>query len=260
MNDPTEKEEEDVVWWERVEFNYAIDLDKQRLIDKATGIGLAPLCAHPAVSEFQSIVSARKNMRCALDGHLYTINEFQAYYGEAAAESIWQSAPHFIQLREFCGFFNLWLDSGSGPEPLESSSALFGLWVPGWLVLVDVHHLEGKLKGSRLAPKGWHPDIWEAAWHIGPTGNRMMVLDLCTELLGSIHPLGKVGRKDMKNILKEFSQIMDGAFFDQRCLTTNLLMSFLSVDPSSILACCEVGTPPPPMQVHIQRNASGSDQ
>ena len=72
MNDPTEEEEE--------------------------GIGLAPLCAHPAVSEFQSIVSARKNMRCALDGHLYTINEFQAYYGEAAAESIWQSAPHFIQL------------------------------------------------------------------------------------------------------------------------------------------------------------------
>ena len=230
--------------------------------DAASSVG--PLCAHPAVSKFQNNVSARKNKRCALDGHLYTINEFQAYYGEAAAESIWQSAPHFISVRDFCRCFDLWLEQTylrcSGPDPLDSSSALFGLWVPGCLLLLDVHHLEGKLKGSRLAPKAWFADIWEPAWQIGPAGNRMMVLDLCTQLLGSEDPLGKLGRQDMKNMLKEFSQIMDGAFFDQRCLTTNLLMSFLSVDPSSILACCEVGTPPPPMQVHIRRNASGSDQ
>jgi hypothetical protein len=62
----------------------------------------------PAVSNFHSIVSARKNKRCALDGHAYTIDEFKAYYGEATAE-MWQSAPHFIQMREFCDFFNLCL-------------------------------------------------------------------------------------------------------------------------------------------------------
>ena len=71
----------------------------------------------------------------------------------------------------------------------------------------------------------------------------MMVLDLCTELLGSIHPLGKVGRKDMKYILKEFSLTIDGAVFDLECLEANLLMRFLCVDVSSILACCEVATP-----------------
>ena len=192
------------------------------------------LCVHPAVSTFQSIVSARKDMRCALDGHLYTINEFQAYYGEAAVQSIWQSAPHFIQLREVCGFFNLWLNFGSGPEPLESSSAVFGLWVPGWLVLVDVHHLEGKLKGSRLAPEGWVSDIWEDAWQIGPTGNRMMVLDLYTQLLGSEDPLAKLGRVEMKIMLKEFCQIMDGKLVDPEHLRKNLLMRFLCVDDSFI--------------------------
>ena len=221
---------------------------------------VAPLCAHPVVSKFQSIVSERKNMRYALDGHLYTINEFQAYYGEAAAESIWQSAPHFISVRDFCRCFDLWLEQTylhwSGPHPMDSSSALFGLWVPGWLVLVDVHHLEGKLKGSRLAPEGWRPEIWQAAWQIGPTGNRMMVLDLCTELLVSEDPLGKLGRQDMKNMLKEFCQIMDGAFFDLESLQTNLLMCFLCVDVSSILACCEVATPPPPMQRTSGRTAS----
>ena len=173
-------------------------------------------------------------MRCALDGRLYTINEFQAYYGEAAAQSIWQSAPHFIQLREFCQFFNLWLNFGSGPEPLESSSALFGLWVPGWLMLVDIHHLEGKLKCSRLAPKGWHPDIWEAAWQIGPADNRMMVLDLCTKLLGSEDPLMKLGRGEMKTMLTEFCQIMDEKPADPEHLRKNLLMRFLCVDESFI--------------------------
>ena len=122
----------------------------------------------------------------------------------------------------------------SDPELVAESSAIFGLWLPGCILLVDIHHLEGKLKGSRLAPEVWHPDIWEDAFQIGLTGNSMMVLDLCTQLLGSEDPLAKLGRVEMKIMLKEFCNIMDGALFDPERLTKNLLIRFLSVDVSSI--------------------------
>lgn len=191
------------------------------------------------MSNFQSIVSARKNKRCTLDGHAYTLDEFTAYYGEATKE-IWESAPHFIQLQEFCDFFKLSVRSGLGPAPFpDSSCALFGLWVPACLVLVDVHHLEGKLKVSRLTPEKWKTDIWKDAWKIGYTDKRMMVLDLCTELLVGGDPLGMKGRKEMNDILKEFCQIMDGELVDEECLNKNHLMRFLSVS-------CGAATPPPP--------------
>ena len=107
--------------------------------------------------------------------------------------------------------------------------------MPGWLLLVDVHHLQGKLKGSRLAPDGWHPDIWDAAWQIGVTGNTMMVLDLYNELCGSEDPLGKLGRSEMEAVLKEFCEIMDGREgLDRERLTSNLLMRFLCVGASSM--------------------------
>ena len=173
-----------------------------------------------------------KEKRYALDGKLYMINEFQDYYGKAAAESIWKSAPHFINLQEFCRFFSLWVEQTclkSDPELVAESSAIFGLWLPSCILLVDIHHLEGKLKGSRLAPEVWHPDIWEDAFQIGLTGNSMMVLDLCTQLLGSEDPLAKLGRVEMKIMLKEFSNIMDGALFEPERLTKNLLIRFFLV-------------------------------
>ena len=190
--------------------------------------------AHPMSADFRSLVSDRKNMRYAQNGGLYTINEFQAKYGEAAAESIWPSAPHFLNLQQFCKDFNLGLEPSYG-HTMDGSSAVFGLWVPTCLLLVDIHHLDGKLKGSRLAPQ----KLWQAAWQIGPTGNRMKVLDFCTELLGSEHPLGKLGRQDMKNILKEFCRIMDGEVQDLDSVQTNLLMQFLCVKVESVRACCQ---------------------
>ena len=125
--------------------------------------GASQLCAHPAILSFESQVTARKQQRCAWDGKPYTLKEFQEFYGEAIGASYWESASHFEHLKHFTEWFDLWVvrSSLAGAGSAKSSSALFGLWVPGCLLLVDVHHLEGKLKGSRLAPKGWPPDIWE---------------------------------------------------------------------------------------------------
>ena len=186
--------------------------------------------AAPLVA-YHNQVSARKLKRCAWDGKLYTIREFQDHYGEKAAESLWESAPHFNFLREFCTCFHLQVvrSAVAGLDTWASSAALFGLWVPCCVLLLDVHHLEGKLKGSRLAPEGWRTDIWDASWKIGNTDNTMMVLDFCTELYGSEDPLGELGRTEMVHMLQEFNKFMEGVPPDWEHLERNHLMRFLSV-------------------------------
>ena len=118
------------------------------------------------------------------------------------------------------------------------SNALFGLWLPCCLLLVDVHHLEGNLKGSRLSPEGWRTDIWDDdnTWRVGFAGNTMMVLDLCKELRGGNDPLAKLGRSQMNEVLQEFCDIMGGKIVDLERMDRNLLMRFLSVDSSACLS------------------------
>ena len=194
--------------------------------------GASQLCAHPAILSFKSQVAARKQQRCAWDGKPYTLKEFQEFYGEAIGASYWESASHFEFLPHFTAWFDLFVVRSSANSQGASSCALFGLWVPGWLLLVDVHHLEGKLMGSRLATEAWHPDIWDDPWKIGPSLEIMKVLDLCTELLGSLDPLGKLGRTQMGQVLKEFCDFLDGKSFDLERVTINPLVKILCVDVS----------------------------
>ena len=193
--------------------------------------GASQLCAHPAILSFESQVAARKQQRCAWDGKPYTLKEFQEFYGEAIGASYWESASHFEHLKQFTEWLDLWVVRSSD-NGLQSSSTLFGLWVPGCLLLVDVHHLAGKLKGSRLVTEAWHPDIWDAAWQIGPRGKITKVLDLCTKLLDSIDPLVKLGRIEMEKVLKEFCDFIDGKPFDLERVTMNPLVKILCVDVS----------------------------
>jgi len=197
---------------------------------------------HPAILSFKSQVAARKQQRCAWDGKTYTLKEFQEFYGEAIGASYWESASHFEYLPHFTAWFDLFVVRSSA-NGQQGSSALFGLWVPGWLLLVDVHHLDGKLMGSRLATEASHPDIWDAAWQIGLRGNITKVLDLCeidplvkAKPLGSIDPLVKLGRIEMEKVLKEFCDFIDGKPFDLERVRMNPLVCFLCVDVS--IAMC----------------------
>ena len=162
-------------------------------------------------------IAAQKHYRCAWNNQQYTISEFSDYYGKAAGESLWKLAPHFNSVEEFCKRFTVKTVSsrqiGSFASSLpESSAALFGLWVPGCLLLADVHHLGvgGKLKGSRLVPPAWRSDIWDTAWQIGHAGDKTTVLDFCTQLMGSEDPLANLGRVEMEKELQDFCDWLDG--------------------------------------------------
>ena len=79
------------------------------------------------------------------------MQEFQDYYGDARAKSQWQAASHFDTLWDFCVWFNLGLvrpyEHGLVRDELtQSYAALFGLWLPCFVLLLDVNHLEGKLR------------------------------------------------------------------------------------------------------------------
>ena len=193
--------------------------------------GASQLCAHPAILSFQSQVAARKQQRCDWDGKPYTLKEFQEFYGEAIGASYWESASQFEYLPHFTAWFDLFVVRSSA-NGHQSSSALFGLWVPGYLLLVDVHHLAGKLKGSRLATEAWLLDIWPHAWQFGPSLGITKVLDLCSELLCSQDPFVKLGRTQMHTVLQEFCDLIDGKPVDLERVTMNPLVKFLCVDVS----------------------------
>ena len=167
-----------------------------------------------------------------MDGELYTFDEFSVYYNENADEA-WKSASHFSSLQEFCKEYGVWAYKYCCDEFWASSPAKFGLMFPCCcLLLVDVHHLAGKLKGSRLVTEAWHPDIWDAAWQIGPRGKITKVLDLCTPYLCSIEPLVQLGRIEMQKVLKEFCDFIDGKPFDLERVAMNPLVKILCVDVS----------------------------
>ena len=185
------------------------------------------------IANFQEVVTSRKLRRYVLDGKLYTFPEWRACCEEPEAEARWKAAPHFLTVREFCELFSLRIvpmrhDRGNG----SCSCALVGLWFPTHLLLLDLHHLTGKLKGSRLQPQGWHAEIWDDTFEIGATDKRMMVIDFCNELFSSGDPLGRLGQTDMHRGLDEFSDIMDGDITDLGIMTRNEFMRFLSVDTS----------------------------
>ena len=187
---------------------------------------------HPALTSMERQISARKNQRCAWDGCLYTLAEFLEYYGEDTGLLLWKEASHFQSLYAFCE----WLDLEIVRYPrcdqttlYRTSCTVFGLWVPGCILILDVHHLTGKLRPSRLAPDRCFPDIWQDAWIIGPTHATMKVLDLCTEILASGDPLSRLGKKEMLPELEEFRRFTDNGF-RKFAKSTNGLVNFLSVD------------------------------
>ena len=162
-------------------------------------------------------IAARKLERYAWDHQLYTIDEFSNYYGREAGKSLWKSAIHFKDVKEFCNFFDLKITPRSSHHSVfnsefASSPAMFGLWVPGCLLLVDMHHFGGKLKHSRLSPDAWQTDIWDTAWRIGPVGREMVVLEFCIALHRSEHLLGKLGQVEMTRVLQDFCDILDGNY------------------------------------------------
>ena len=112
---------------------------------------------------------------------------------------------------------------------------MFGLWFPCCLLLVDVHHLEGKLKDSRLDPKNWLTS--KTAWQIGLAGreNQMQVLEFCTVLHDHTKDLlGKLGQGEMKEVLRDFCAILDGHYAgDAECMTgwPCAMLYFLRVMP-----------------------------
>ena len=165
-------------------------------------------CSHLVTERWIQWISHRKQQRYALDGELYTFDEFSVYYNENADEA-WKSASHFSSLQEFCKEYGVWAYKYCCDEFWASSPAKFGLMFPCCcLLLVDAHHLNGKLKGSTLDSRRF----CDNAWQIGPAGNEMMVFDFCTELHGSSHILGKLGRSEMVIVLNEFCAILDGSY------------------------------------------------
>ena len=157
----------------------------------------------------------RKLKRYALDGELYTFEDFALYYDKNASK-FWGLASHFNCLQDFCLHFKLTLVPPCGycgDEWWASSPAMFGLVFPYCLLLVDVHHLNGKLKGSML-DISISRDMWDNAWRIGPDGNEMMALDFstdfCTKLHDSDHILGKLGRFELESELYAFCAILNG--------------------------------------------------
>ena len=178
---------------------------------------------HPSKGNIQQI-SARKLTRYAWDHRLYTFEQFVDYYGHNKAAHYWSKAVHFESLQNFCTDLGLTLVRSRyccDGFQWATSSAMFGLWFPCCLLLVDVHHLEGKLKDSRLDPKNWLP--CKTAWQIGPAGreNQMQVLEFCTVLHDDTkNLLGKLGRGEMKEVLQDFCAILDGNYAaDAECMT-----------------------------------------
>ena len=177
------------------------------------------VCSHPVTERYIQWILNRKLRRYASDGELYTFDEFLRYYCDNAGK-VWGLASHFNSLQDFCSCFNLRLVRGyCGDEWWASSPAMFGVVFPYCLLLVDVHHLNGKLKGSTLDTSR---NMWDNAWQIGPAGNEMDLMmaldfytDFCTELHDSDHIvqlLGKLGRVEMESELYEFCAILDGCY------------------------------------------------
>ena len=208
---------------------------------------------HPAVLQLLNDSKAQKCYRCAWDGEYYTKEEFDDWFWKYS-EAFWDSAPHFNSLSHFCrvclvdvvtteaiisrGFCHF---NHNGLDALVSS-ALFGIWLPGCLLLIDVHHLAGKLNDSRLAPAAFHPDIWDQAWVIklqAPVSNHLtwaittetctlMILDYCTDLMGSGADIGMLGRLEMRTVAQEFITILDGK---EPYNKNNLILALLGVKP-----------------------------
>ena len=86
-------------------------------------------------------LSARKNRRYAINGNLYTWQQYQEYYWKRGYQSVlsaWESSAHFKDLSEFIEYFHVQVVPSS---PLKQcrSSAVFGILLPTCLLLVDVH-------------------------------------------------------------------------------------------------------------------------
>ena len=198
------------------------------------------------IDNFVASGKERINKRCAWDRQPYTKKEFEAWYSNGAA--IWETAPHFASIEQFCEHMKTHKVQTCIPDvgSRASSATLFGLWVPGFLLLVDIHHLNGKLKSSRLAPdtSDYQRNVWKNALRIGYE-NQTMVLDYSTELVATpAEPLARLGRHHMEETLLDFLEILDGLIINYKpvpCPETrvkkNLLMQFLAVDTSKVCEC-----------------------
>ena len=141
-------------------------------------------------------------------GELLTKSGFRKIYGKNKLQKLWDKAPHFQNMQAFLDFSGLRRVIQPGclipSGVMSASSAIFGLWLPTThLLLVSVHHLEGKLRRSRIAPEtgNWSRELWKNAWRIGSgqaDNQVMMVLDYNFQLFESGYPLGTLGEEEME--------------------------------------------------------------
>ena len=125
---------------------------------------------HPLIAEVIRHIAEQKAKRIGFDGKGYTQEEFVTEYGEVGLQ-YWREAPHYECLSDLLREWGLsaWRRRSYGTEEARNAYiGEFGVLFPGLLLLINVAHLHGKLKPSRLAPESWSStEVWDHGLVIG---------------------------------------------------------------------------------------------
>ena len=201
------------------------------------------------IVNFIEQLTARKKKRLGWNGQLYTVSEFIEFYEEQGTH-FFEKSCHFECLGDFMEHWQVKaLASVNAPRchcvlVKEALCGQFGILLLGYLLFIDIHHLKGKLHGSRLAPQVLRPDIWDSAIVIGCGSKRACheqcsqtthVIDYWTVILESDDPLMMMGNHELERHIDDLFQFLDGE--QTTVLITKLahnpIVQFLCVDLSS---------------------------
>ena len=192
------------------------------------------LSHHPLIAEVISHIAKQKTKRLGLDGKGYTQDEFLTEYGEVGLR-FWQEAPHYECLNDLMkewGVCALRKRSFGTEDARTACSGEFGVLFPGILLLIDVAHLDGKLKPSRLAPDSWSStEIWDQGLLIGvmDCGRRdiIHVADFRQDAY-ECQELRALGKAKMGKAAEDFLNYLDG-IIPSGLEEQNPIMKFLCV-------------------------------
>ena len=215
------------------------------------GIGVRSfimLCADPEVpvplAEYFNRVFVRKQRKVGWDNVLYSKDEFVLCYGDQRGSEYYDSARHFSSFTSFCQYFDLEvvaINDNFVVGLVEPGSSNFGIWVPGYVLLIEVYHLQGRLYDTRLVPPHWTTDVWKHAWRVGHWNNYLFIVDFSQEVMSDpmFRTLSKSQlHRDLWNLL----MVIDGKQkIPREIQQNNLFQRLLSVEVESSVHVIESG-------------------